>query len=110
MALTAKSKARLVSGLTRKGLADEFEAAMDTPAPLSAKLKAAIIAMMANKAAAQELIAALESVGAEVLSGPAKPNAKKRLENAVTSKKASAEIQAALEIDHTPPPEEPEEP
>lgn len=108
MALTAKSKARLVSGLTRKGLANEFEAAMTTPAPLSAPLKAAIISMMANKAAALELIAALESVGAEKLSGPAKPNAKKRLENAVTSKKASAEIQAALDVDHTP--EEPEEP
>ena len=110
MALTKQSKARLVSGLTRKGLADEFEAAMTTPAPLSAKLKAAIIAMMANKEAALELITALESVGAEKLSGPAKPNAKKRLENAVTSKKASAEIQTALDIDHTPPPEPEPEP
>ena len=30
MALSAKSKARLVSALTRKGLADEFEAALAT--------------------------------------------------------------------------------
>ena len=103
MALSVKAKARLVSALTRKGLADEFEAAMETPAPLSAKLKAAIIAMMANKAAAQELITALESIPAEVLSGPANPNAKRRLRNAMTRVDAAQEIEDALAVDHTPP-------
>ena len=65
--------------------------------------------MMANKAAANELIAAMESVGAEVLSGPGNPNAAKRLEDALTRRDAAAEVAAQLAVDHTPPPEEPEE-
>ena len=52
--------------------------------------------MMANKAAANELIAAMESVGAEVLSGPGNPNAAKRLEDALTRRDAAAEVAAQL--------------
>lgn len=92
MALTAKAKARLVSALTRVGLANEFEAAMTTPAPLSAKLKAAILSMMARKDAALELIAALETVGAQPLS----KDADIRLTNAVTRKKAAKEIKDVI--------------
>lgn len=98
MPLTTRAKARLVSALTRKVLADEFEAALDTPAPLSAKLKAAIIAAMAKKAPALELIAAMESVGPEALS----LDAKRRLTNAFTRKVAEAQVEALLAVDHTP--------
>lgn len=96
MALTAKTKARLVSGLTRKALANEFEAAMTTPAPLSAKLKAAIISMMANKAAGNEVINALQTGGNQVLSGPRNPNAARRLRNGLTRKSAADEIDAVI--------------
>lgn len=96
MALTAKTKARLVSALTRKSLANEFEAKMDAPGAISAKLKAAIIAMMCNKAAALEVINALQTGGDQALSGPTHPNAKRRLVNALCRKSAADEIDAVI--------------
>jgi hypothetical protein len=96
MALTKDTKARLVSALTRKSLADEFEALTITPGACSAKLKAAIRAMMCNKAAANEVIAALETAGNQVLSGPANPNAKRRLRDALCRTKAADEIDALI--------------
>lgn len=96
MALTAKTKARLVSALTRKSLANEFEAKMDAPGAISAKLKAAIIAMMCNKAAALEVISALETGGNQALSGPRSPNAARRLRNALCRKSAADEIDAVI--------------
>ena len=97
MSLTKDTKARLVSALTRKNLADEFEAKMTTPGSLSAKLKAAIRAMMANKKAADEVVAALETPGDQTLSGSStvaasSPNAAKRLLDALCRKKAAKEI------------------
>lgn len=94
--LTVKTKARLTSALTRKALANEFEALLASPATPSAKLKAAIISMMANKAAALELISALSTGGHQVLSGPAKPNAARRLRDAMAQKAAADEIAAQL--------------
>lgn len=96
MAFTKKTKARLVSALTRKSLADEFEARAASPAACSAKLKAAIIAMMANKKAALEVIVALETAGNQVLSGPSHPNAARRLVDALCSKSAASEIDAQI--------------
>jgi len=96
MALTKDTKARLVSALTRKKLADEFEALAVTPGACSAKLKAAIKAMMCNKAAANEVIAALETGGNQVLSGPANPNAARRLRDALCRKKAADEIDGQI--------------
>ncbi len=93
---TKETKARLISALTRKSLADEFEAKAASPAPLSARLKAAILAMMGNKRAANEVIAALETAGNQTLSGPQHPNAKRRLELALTRKKAADEIDSQI--------------
>lgn len=94
--LTAKTKARLTSALTRKALANEFEALLASPAAPSAKLKAAIIAMMCNKAAALEVITALSTGGNQTLSGPRHPNAARRLRDAMASKAAADEIDAQL--------------
>jgi hypothetical protein len=96
MAFTKKTKARLVSALTRKNLADEFEAKAASPGACSAKLKAAIIAMMANKKAGLEVISALETAGNQTLSGPAHPNTLRRLVNALTRRDAAAEIDSQL--------------
>ena len=96
MPLTAKTKARLITGLTRKALANEFDLKMTTPGPISAKLKAAIISMMANKAAGNEIINALQTGGNQVLSGPKHPNAKRRLLNALTRKSAADEIDVVI--------------
>jgi hypothetical protein len=96
MALTKDTKARLVSALTRKSLADEFEAKTVTPGACSAKLKAAIKAMMCNKAASDEVIAALETAGNQTLSGPKHPNAARRLRDALCRKKAADEIDALI--------------
>ena len=96
MAFTKDTKARLVSALTRKKLADEFETLSITPGACSAKLKAAIKAMMCNKAAANEVIAALETAGNQALSGPKSPNAARRLRDAMCRKKAADEIDAAI--------------
>jgi hypothetical protein len=93
---TKDTKARLVSALTRKKLADEFEALAASPAACSAKLKAAIRAMMANKAAADEVVAALETGGMQSLSGPKHPNAARRLRDAMCRKSAADEIDAAI--------------
>lgn len=94
--LTSNTKARLKSALTRSALADEFEALLTAPAVPSARLSAAIRAMMANKAAGDEVIAALTSGSAQTLSGPAHPNAARRLRNAMTRKSAADEIAALL--------------
>jgi hypothetical protein len=94
--LTAKTKARLVSALTRKSLADEFEAKAASPAPLSAKLKAAILAMMCNRAASNEVVAALETGGNQVLSGPGHPNAARRLRDALCRKSAADEVDSQI--------------
>ena len=96
MALTAKTKARLVSALTRKALANEFEARAAAPGPISAKLKAAIISMMANKAAGNEVINALQTGGNQVLSSKLPPKAAIRLRNALTRKAAADEIDAQI--------------
>lgn len=93
---TKDTKARLISALTRKSLADEFETLAAAPGLCSAKLKAAIKAMMANKAAADEVIAALETVGNQTLSGPAHPNAARRLRDALCRKKAADEIDSQI--------------
>jgi hypothetical protein len=89
---TKDTKARLVSALTRKKLADEFEALATSPGVCSAKLKAAIKAMMCNKAASDEVINALQTGGNQTLSGPRNPNAARRLINALCRKKAADEI------------------
>lgn len=94
--LSKSTYARLKSALTRKSLADEFEALLTAPAAPSAKLKAAIRAMMASKKAADEVISALATAGNQTLSGPAHPNAKKRLELALCRKSAAQEIDALL--------------
>lgn len=93
---TKDTKARLVSALTRKKLADEFEALATSPGVCSAKLKAAIQAMMCDKAASDEVIAALETAGNQVLSGPKHPNAARRLQNAMCRKKAADEIDSII--------------
>jgi hypothetical protein len=93
---TEKTKKRLIAALTRKSLADEFEARAASPAPITQKLKAAIIAMMANKKAAKEVIDALETPGNQQLSGPQHPNAKRRLELALASKQAADEIDSQI--------------
>ena len=90
------TKARLVSALTRKNLADEFESRASSPGPLSAKLKAAIKTMMCNKDAANELIKALETAGHQILSGPEHPNAARRLRDALCRKSAADEIAAQI--------------
>jgi hypothetical protein len=93
---TKDTKARLVSALTRKSLADEFEAKASSPGAISAKLKASILAMMCNKAAANEVIAALQTGGNQVLSGPHSPNALRRLVDAMCRKSAAAEIDSII--------------
>lgn len=93
---TKDTKARLISALANKKLADEFEAKAAAWGPISAKLKAAIKAMMANKAASDEVIAALETAGDQVLSGPKHPNALRRLRNALCRKKAADEIDSQI--------------
>ena len=90
--LTTKTYARLKSMLTRKVLADEFQALLVTPAVPSAKLQRAIVVALANKAAANEIINLLTVGGPVVLSGPAEPNAHRRLIDAICSKVAAAEI------------------
>lgn len=97
MSLSKKTKAHLISALTRKGLANEFEALLTTPAVPSTHLQAAIIAAMGNKAAGKEVIAALQTGGHQVLSGSstrdkASPNAFRRFLDALCSKSASDEI------------------
>lgn len=94
--LTSKTYARLKSALTRKSLADEFQALAAVPGACSAKLKAAIIAMMANKAAGNEVINALETGGNQTLSGPANPNAARRLRDALCRKDAADEIDGQI--------------
>lgn len=96
MAFTKDTKARLVSALTRKKLADEFETLAVTPGTCSLALKRAIIAMMANKAAALEIINALQTAGNQTLTGPKNPNAARRLRDALCRKKAADEIDAAI--------------
>lgn len=96
MAFTKDTKARLVSALTRKSLADEFEAKATSPGAISSKLKAAITAMMGNKAAALEVINALENGGNQTLSGPSHPNAARRLRDAFCRKSAADEIDAVI--------------
>jgi hypothetical protein len=86
----------LVSALTRKKLADEFETLAAAPGACSKALKAAIVAMMANKAAALEVIAALETGGDQVLSGPKHPNAARRLRDALCRKSAADEIDSQI--------------
>lgn len=99
--LSKDTKARLKSALTRKSLADEFEARALSPAPCSAKLKAAVRAMICHKKAADEIIAALETVGNQTLSGRstrdlASPNAARRLRDAMCRKAAADEIDALI--------------
>lgn len=94
--LTKNTYARLKSALIRKSLADEFQALLTTPGTPSVKLAAAIKAMMANKKAANEIIVALSTAGNQTLSGPANPNAKRRLINALCRKTAADEIDALL--------------
>ena len=96
MAFTKDTKARLVSALTRKKLADEFESLAATPGLCSSALKKAIIAMMANKAAALEIINALQTAGNQTLSGPKHPNAARRLRDALCRKKAADEIDSQI--------------
>jgi hypothetical protein len=90
---TKETKARLIAALTRKSLADEFEAKAATPGTISKKLKDAILAMMGNKKAAAEVVAALETAGNQELTGPKhQNNAITRLQAALTRKKAASEI------------------
>jgi hypothetical protein len=92
MALSAKTKLRLKNALTRASLADEMEAAMDSPAPLSAKLKRAIVVALAGKAAGQEVVDAIEN-GPISLS----EKTKARIRLAMASKAAGNEVIAAIE-------------
>lgn len=90
--LTVKTKKRLINALTRKSFADEFEAALTTPAPLSAKLKRAIVVAVCNKKAALDIISKLES-------GPGALNtdSKRRLLSEMAEKKSANEVIAQLE-------------
>lgn len=87
---------RLVLALKSKKLAEEFESKLFSPAPLSSKLKNAILYMMANKKAAEELIYALENAGSQSLTKYVHPNARRRLELALNSRKALQEIEPLL--------------
>lgn len=90
--LSKHTKLRLLRALGRKSLLEEFESKLATPGPLSSKLKNAILYMMGHKRAAEELIQLLETSGVQQLSGPHHPNAKRRLELALLSKKAAQEV------------------
>jgi hypothetical protein len=99
--LTSKTYSRLKQMLTRKVLADEFQALLSVRGMPSKKLQGAIRAAMANKAAANEIIHALQVSSPNSLSGRstrdnASPNAARRLRDALASKAADAEIEALL--------------
>lgn len=86
--LTDKTKKRLTNALTRKGLADELEAALVSAKPLSAKLKRALEVALASKKAALDLIAAVETAGAQAL----KLDTKRRITQEMASKTAGQEV------------------
>jgi hypothetical protein len=90
--LTKKTKQRLTNALTRKTLADEFEAKLTTPGALSSKLKRAIEVAFASKAAALDIIAKLQSGP-----GALKKDTKARILAEMAEKKAANEVINDLE-------------
>jgi len=99
--LSVKTKRRLSQMLTRKKLADEFEALLAAPAAPSKALKAAILSAMANKAAADEINAALAAGGVQALSGNPKngirsPNAARRFLDGIARSAEASEIRSQL--------------
>ena len=90
--LSKKTKQRLVLAMTRKSLADELEAKMDSAAPLSAKLKRAIEVALASKKAAQDLIAVVEAG-----SGSLKKDTQARIIQEMAQKAAGQEVIASAQ-------------